>query len=204
VSDIDPLSTAGIVPEACTGDIELQNLEFAYPSRPDTQVLNGITLKIPARKTTALVGASGSGKSTIVALLERWYNQSAGLVTIDGIDVRELNVRWLRTHVRLVQQEPVLFSGTVYENVANGLIGTPYADASEEDKMRLVEQACKDAFAHEFIEHLPLQYQTLVGERARMLSGYVSPSPSHLNQLTNTSSAQRPKTAHSHSAQHHL
>lgn len=170
-SPIDPMSSHGLVPEHCTGDIELRDVEFAYPSRPDTKVLAGLSLSIRARKTTALVGASGSGKSTVVALLERWYNQAAGSITLDGVETRELNLRYLRTKIRLVQQEPVLFSGTVFENVAHGLLGTEHEDASPEKKMQLVQNACKDAFAHEFIEQLPEQYFTQIGERARMLSG---------------------------------
>lgn len=168
---IDPMSTSGLEPNQCTGTIELQGVEFSYPSRPDTKVLNGLSLSIPARKTTALVGASGSGKSTIVALLERWYDQAAGSITLDGRNVRDLNLRYLRTKIRLVQQEPVLFSGTVLDNVAYGLLGTEHENAPAEKKLQLVQNACKDAFAHEFIEQLPEQYSTQIGERARMLSG---------------------------------
>lgn len=173
---IDPMSTSGVQPEQCTGNIELQDVEFSYPSRPDTKVLNGLSLSIPARKTTALVGASGSGKSTIVALLERWYDQAAGSITLDGRNIRDLNLRYLRTKIRLVQQEPVLFSGTVLDNVAYGLLGTEHENATAEKKLQLVQDACKDAFAHEFIEQLPEQYLTQIGERARMLSGGKSAS----------------------------
>ncbi|RYP32537.1 hypothetical protein DL767_005149 [Monosporascus sp. MG133] len=170
-SAIDPLSSAGLTPEKCVGEIEVKALEFSYPSRPDTKVLNGLSLSIPAGKTTALVGASGSGKSTIVGLLERWYDPAAGMVLFDGLDIQKLNIAWLRTQIRLVQQEPVLFSGTVFDNVAFGLVGTQYADASYEQKIALVKEACENAYAHEFIEKLPKQYDTRIGERARMLSG---------------------------------
>ncbi|KAL9091601.1 MAG: hypothetical protein Q9159_001339 [Coniocarpon cinnabarinum] len=168
---IDSLSTVGLVPQKCTGEVKIQDLEFAYPSRPNTLVLNSLSLTAPAGKTTALVGASGSGKSTIVGLLERWYDQAAGKILLDGVDIRELNVAWLRTQVRLVQQEPVLFSGTIFDNVSFGLEGTQYAEASYEQKLALVKEACRDAYAHEFIENLPRQYNTQIGERARMLSG---------------------------------
>ncbi|KAL9051419.1 MAG: hypothetical protein Q9162_006026 [Coniocarpon cinnabarinum] len=169
--DIDSLSTVGLVPQKCTGEVKIQDLDFAYPSRPNTLVLNSLSLTAPAGKTTALVGASGSGKSTIVGLLERWYDQAAGKILLDGVDIRELNVAWLRTQVRLVQQEPVLFSGTIFDNVSFGLEGTQYAEASYEQKLALVKEACRDAYAHEFIENLPRQYNTQIGERARMLSG---------------------------------
>ncbi|EEQ28875.1 multidrug resistance protein 1 [Microsporum canis CBS 113480] len=170
-SAIDSLSTAGLTPETCVGEVKLNALEFAYPSRPDTQVLNGLDLNIPAGKTTALVGASGSGKSTIVGLLERWYDQAAGTILLDSINIQELNIAWLRTQVRLVQQEPVLFSGTIFDNVAFGLVGTRQAEASYEQKLALVKEACKEVYAHDFIEILPKKYDTQVGERARMLSG---------------------------------
>jgi ATP-binding cassette subfamily B (MDR/TAP) protein 1 len=170
-SAIDSLSTVGLTPEKCVGTVEIQDVEFAYPSRPDTKVLKGLNLNIPAGKTTALVGASGSGKSTIVGLLERWYEQAAGTILLDGIDIRSVNIAWLRTQIRLVQQEPVLFSGTIFDNVAYGLVGTQHAEATYEEKLALVKEACKDAYAHEFIQNLPKQYDTKIGERARMLSG---------------------------------
>lgn len=170
-SEIDALSTDGASPSHCTGEIEVNDVHFAYPSRPNDKILNGLTLKVPARKTTALVGTSGSGKSTIIGLLERWYEQASGSLTIDGFDTRKLNTNWLRTHVRLVQQEPVLFSGTIFENVANGLIGTAEDALPYAQKLSLVQQACKDAFAHDFITKTPLGYDSPVGERARNLSG---------------------------------
>ncbi|EFQ97875.1 multidrug resistance protein 1 [Nannizzia gypsea CBS 118893] len=168
---IDSLSTTGLAPNKCVGEIKVEGLEFSYPSRPDTQVLNGLDLSVPAGKTTALVGASGSGKSTIVGLLERWYDQTAGTILLDGVNIQELNIAWLRTQIRLVQQEPVLFSGTIFDNVAFGLVGTQHEDAPYEQKLALVKEACKEAYADVFIDHLPKQYDTQVGERARMLSG---------------------------------
>jgi len=113
VSEIDPLSELGQIPSECIGDIHVQDVHFSYPMRPDTIVLRGLTLSVPAGKTTALVGASGSGKSTIIGLLERWYSQSSGYLYLDGVDISKLNLRWLRTNMRLVMQEPVLFSGYV-------------------------------------------------------------------------------------------
>lgn len=171
VSTIDPMSTSGLRPTQCTGNIKLADVAFSYPSRPNSQVLSGLTLLVPAKKTTALVGASGSGKSTIVALLERFYDFTAGTITLDGQNIRDLNIGYLRTKIRLVSQEPTLFSGTIFDNVAYGLLGTEHEDATPEKKLQLVQQACKDAFAHEFVEQLPQQYFTQIGERARMLSG---------------------------------
>ena len=103
-SQIDSLSESGDKPDEVRGDIELRNLQFAYPTRPNVPVLLGLNLSIPANKTTALVGASGSGKSTIVGLIERWYVPASGSILLDGRDVSELNIQWLRTNVRLVQQ----------------------------------------------------------------------------------------------------
>ncbi|KAF1945189.1 P-loop containing nucleoside triphosphate hydrolase protein [Clathrospora elynae] len=170
-SEIDPLGEEGEVPTACNGVIEIKDVAFAYPARPDITVLKGLTLSAPAHKTTALVGSSGSGKSTIVGLLERWYDQSSGTIYLDGTDIRELNLTWLRTKIRLVQQEPVLFSGTVYDNVASGLFGTDKANLSQEEQRALVKKACNDAYAEEFINQLPKGYDTQLGERAMNLSG---------------------------------
>ena len=154
-SEIDPLSEDGIIPATCNGHIEVEDIHFAYPARPDIPVLSGLTLQVPANKTTALVGASGSGKSTIIGLLEQWYRQAEGTIRLDGTDIRELNLRWLRTNMRLVQQEPTLFSGSVYDNVAFGLFGTEKTNLSQDKQRDLVEKACKAAYADEFIQRLP-------------------------------------------------
>ena len=89
-----------------TGDIEFQSVNFAYPSRPDILILNDFTLKIPANTTTALVGSSGAGKSTVVSLLQRFYDIQSGAITIDGQNLEDLDLRWLRRHIGYVQQEP--------------------------------------------------------------------------------------------------
>jgi ATP-binding cassette subfamily B (MDR/TAP) protein 1 len=169
-SELDPLDPAGQQPTSCTGAIEIKDLTFAYPSRPSAPVIKNLSLHIPAGKTTALVGASGCGKSTLVGLLERWYNPSSGHILLDGIDITDYNTKWLRSHIRLVQQEPVLFSGTVFENVIKGFVG-PQLDLSKDKQMELVIEACKSSNAHDFITELPEGYQTQVGERASMLSG---------------------------------
>lgn len=171
ISEIDPLSQQGIKPDSIQGHIRLKNVNFTYPTRPNAPVLEDFTLDVPPGKVTALVGASGSGKSTIVALLERWYNPTSGSITLDGNSVKELNLGWLRTNIRLVQQEPVLFMGTVFENVRKGLIGTQWEHASEAEQRLRVSEACKLANAHEFVSELPQGYDTECGERAGLLSG---------------------------------
>ena len=167
---LDPLSSDGIQPTSCTGEIVIRDLRFAYPMRPTAQVLQDLSLSIPAGKTTALVGPSGCGKSTLVGLLERWYQPTSGQILLDGHDIADYNTKWLRSNIRLVQQEPILFQGTVYQNVAKGLVGEQM-NCSEERQMELVQEACRASNAHDFIEKLPEGYNTQVGERASMLSG---------------------------------
>ncbi|KAG7046394.1 multidrug resistance protein [Colletotrichum scovillei] len=170
-SEIDPLADTGERPDKCEGLVELRNISFAYPSRPSVQVLRDASLIFEAGKVTALVGASGSGKSTIVGLVERWFNPNSGSIHLDGHNIADLDLRWLRGRIGLVQQEPVLFSDTIYNNVVHGLYGTPMNDLPEPEKRELVRQACIQAFADEFIQELPQKYDTKVGERGALLSG---------------------------------
>ncbi|KAK6224273.1 ATP-binding cassette sub-family B member 5 [Colletotrichum tabaci] len=170
-SSINPFSDSGLEPREVSGVIDIQGVSFSYPTRPDVTVLEDFSLKVPAGKVTALVGASGSGKSTIIGLLERWYDPLSGTITIDGTSIRDLNLQWLRTNMRLVQQEPVLFNGTVFENISNGLIGTPWETASREEQLERVKEAAKLAFADDFILDLPRGYDTRIGERGGLLSG---------------------------------
>jgi ATP-binding cassette subfamily B (MDR/TAP) protein 1 len=169
-SMLDPLSLEGITPDTCVGDIEIRNLTFSYPSRPTAPVLQDLSLRIPAGKTTALVGPSGCGKSTLVGLLERWYQPTSGQILLDGHELSTFNTNWLRNHIRLVQQEPTLFQGTVTSNVAKGLVGAQLS-LSEDQQMQLIRKACIAADAHSFIEKFPEGYNTQLGERASMLSG---------------------------------
>ncbi|KMU78210.1 lipid A export ATP-binding/permease protein msbA [Coccidioides immitis RMSCC 3703] len=168
---IDSMSTEGLKPEEVKGEIQLSGVSFFYPARPTIQVLNKVTLNIPARKVTALVGASGSGKSTIVGLLERWYDPAEGSVQLDGQEIKDLNVRWLRSQIGLVQQEPILFNDTIYNNIVHGLHGTEMDGYDEERKRELVREACIEANADEFIQTFPKGYDTVVGERGSLLSG---------------------------------
>ncbi|KAJ3578927.1 hypothetical protein NPX13_g1645 [Xylaria arbuscula] len=170
-SNIDPLDASGERPTHITGDLSISQVTFSYPMRPEATVLDNFSLEIPAGKVTALVGESGSGKSTIIGLIERWYNPLSGSVMLDGRPIDQLNLNWLRTNIRLVQQEPVLFSGTIYQNICYGLVGTSWEDEPELEKRRRVEKAAKIAFAHEFVSALPDGYDTVIGERGGLLSG---------------------------------
>ncbi|KAK4496175.1 hypothetical protein PRZ48_012155 [Zasmidium cellare] len=168
-SAMDPLSPAGDQPEVCQGEIAFRNVGFAYPTRPNAPVLQGLDLSIPAGKTTAIVGPSGCGKSTIVGLLEKWYQPTSGSIILDGRDILDCNTKWLRNNIRLVQQEPTLFEGSVFENVAKGLVNR--SSLSADDQMALVQEACKSADAHSFVERLPQGYHTQLGEAAGTISG---------------------------------
>ena len=171
VPDIDSASPAGLKPENVHGEITLEDVRFAYPSRPTVQVVKGLNITFRAGKTAALVGASGSGKSTIVSLVERFYDPLSGVVKLDGNNIKDLNVKWLRSQIGLVSQEPVLFATTIKGNVAHGLIGTKFEFAPQEEKEALIKEACTKANADGFITKLPLGYDTLVGERGFLLSG---------------------------------
>ncbi|KIM85661.1 hypothetical protein PILCRDRAFT_776681 [Piloderma croceum F 1598] len=171
VPEIDSADPGGQKPEAVHGEITLEDVMFSYPSRSSVQVLNGISLTFEAGKTAALVGASGSGKSTIISLVERFYDPLSGTVKLDDIDLKDLNIKWLRSQIGLVSQEPVLFATTIQQNVAYGLIGTMHENVSEAEKFALIKEACIKANADGFISKLPLGYDTLVGERGFLLSG---------------------------------
>ncbi|KAK4164053.1 P-loop containing nucleoside triphosphate hydrolase protein [Cladorrhinum sp. PSN259] len=170
-SAIDPFDESGEQPKEVTGLVELEDITFSYPTRPGVTVLENFSLQIPAGKVTALVGQSGSGKSTIVGLIERWYNPASGTLKLDGRPIDKLNLNWLRKNVRLVQQEPVLFQGTVFDNIAHGLVGTPWEKSPREEQMVRVQEAAKIAFAHDFVSDLPQGYDTEIGQRGGLLSG---------------------------------
>ncbi|KAL2587482.1 hypothetical protein AAZV13_13G113800 [Glycine max] len=159
---IDRKSESGLELESVTGLVELRNVDFSYPSRPEFMILHNFSLNVPAGKTIALVGSSGSGKSTVVSLIERFYDPSSGQVLLDGHDVKSLKPRWLRQQIGLVSQEPALFATTIRENI---LLGRPDANQVE------IEEAARVANAHSFIIKLPEGYETQVGERGLQLSG---------------------------------
>ncbi|RMC04951.1 hypothetical protein DUI87_18129 [Hirundo rustica rustica] len=159
---IDSYSETGYKPDHIKGNLEFKNVYFNYPSRPDVEILKGLNLKINSGQTVALVGGSGCGKSTTVQLIQRFYDPKEGMVTIDGEDIRTLNVRYLREVIGVVNQEPVLFATTIAENIRYG---------REDVTMEEIEKATKEANAYDFIMKLPNKFETVVGERGAQLSG---------------------------------
>ncbi|KAL3922482.1 MAG: hypothetical protein SGPRY_004545 [Prymnesium sp.] len=163
VSLINPFNESGTTLPSPRGDIELRDVVFAYPTDVEHIVCKGYSLSIESGKTCALCGPSGSGKSTIIALLERFYDPQEGEVLLDGVNIKTLNIRWLRQQLGLVGQEPVLFTGSVSDNIAHGKPGATQAE---------IEEAARMANAHTFIvEQLPNKYDTLIGIRGSNLSG---------------------------------
>mgnify|MGYP001544203381 CR=1 FL=1 len=144
------------------GAVSFQNITFRYPSRPDHKALDNFSLAIQPGEAVALVGPSGAGKSTTLQLLPRFFEAQQGTLTFDGVDVAELDPKDLREHIAIVAQDPVIFSGTIADNIRYGR-----PDASDDD----VRRAADAAVATEFVERLPNGFQTLVGERGTTLSG---------------------------------
>uniref|UniRef100_A0A803YBU0 ATP binding cassette subfamily B member 1 n=1 Tax=Meleagris gallopavo TaxID=9103 RepID=A0A803YBU0_MELGA len=159
---IDSSSNAGYKPDNIKGNLEFQNVYFSYPARPDIKILKGLNLKINCGQTVALVGGSGCGKSTTVQLIQRFYDPKEGTITIDGQDLKSLNVRYLREIIGVVNQEPVLFATTIAENIRYG---------REDVTMEEIEKATKEANAYDFIMKLPKKFETVVGERGAQMSG---------------------------------
>lgn len=143
---IDPNGTDGIVLANMKGNIELRDVYFSYPSRRDQLVFDGFSLHVISGKTMAIVGESGSGKSTVINLVERFYDPQAGEVSIDGVNIKSLRLGWLRETIGLVSQEPLLFATSIRENIAYGK-----EDATAEEIMA----ATKLANAANFIDKLP-------------------------------------------------
>jgi len=130
-------------------------------------VLNAFSLKLPKNTTTALVGSSGSGKSTVVSLIQRFYDVDGGKITLDGVDLTHLDMSWFRSQIGYVQQEPQLFGVSVRENLTYGLSEEAAAKITQTE----LENICRDANAHDFISSWPDGYDTMVGERGVTLSG---------------------------------
>ncbi|CAK1362784.1 unnamed protein product [Cercospora beticola] len=198
--DAEALKPGGLTaPEVdVNADLHLKNVCFSYPGRPDTRILRDLCLTISSGQSTAIVGSSGCGKSTIVALLERWYDlsernhppsaqdddenatantpvatvlQNTGTICLGHHNLETLDRRWWRSQIGLVEQQSILFDESIYENVARGLAGSTWQDAEESKKRELVEEACKDAYAHNFVTRLSKGYETTVGEGGVKLSG---------------------------------
>jgi ATP-binding cassette subfamily B protein len=158
-----PLESGGGAPvPRPQGAVRLDGVRFAYPSRPETEVLRGVTLDIAPGSRVALVGPSGSGKSTIAALIARYYDPNGGAIALDGADLRGLDPKALRAHIGVVAQEPLLFATSIAENIRYGR-----PDASDDD----LRAAARAANADGFIAQLSQAYDTLVGERGVRLSG---------------------------------
>lgn len=145
-----------------TGNVEFKNVKFKYPSRPDIQILNGINFSVEPSKTLALVGSSGCGKSTTIQLIQRFYDTEEGDIFIDGTNIKDINLSWLRQHIGVVSQEPILFACSIRENIRLGRDDVTDAE---------IEQATRDANAFDFVSKLPKKFDTLVGERGAQLSG---------------------------------
>lgn len=128
--------------EKVSGRIEIKKVDFAYPSRPETLVLRQFCLEVKPGTSIGLVGRSGCGKSTVIGLIQRFYDVERGSVKVDGVDIRELDIQWFRRHTALVSQEPVIYSGSIRDNIVFGKL-----DASENE----VVEAARAANAHEFI-----------------------------------------------------
>jgi ATP-binding cassette subfamily B (MDR/TAP) protein 1 len=145
-----------------TGHVKFEAVDFAYPTRPDVPILTGVNFELSQGDCVAIVGASGSGKSTIAALLQRLYEPDRGSIRLDRFDLGQADVRWLRDHVAVVSQQANLFDATVAENIAYGTHAVPLDE---------IYRAAKAANVHDFIMSLPQGYETNLGENASLISG---------------------------------
>ncbi|NWZ12489.1 ABCBB protein, partial [Agelaius phoeniceus] len=159
---IDCMSEDGYKLDKVRGEIEFHNVTFNYPSRPDIKILDNLNMVVKAGETTAFVGSSGAGKSTTIQLIQRFYDPTDGMITLDGHDIRSLNIQWLRSQIGVVEQEPVLFATTIAENIRYG---------RDEATMEDIIQAAKQANAYNFIMDLPQKFDTHVGEGGSQMSG---------------------------------
>ncbi|CAN1762584.1 ABC transporter B family member 11 [Linum perenne] len=160
--EIDAYDSSGEVLEDVRGEIELRNVYFSYPARPDEQIFSGFSLSIESGTTAALVGQSGSGKSTVISLVERFYDPQAGEVLIDGINLKQFQLKWIRGKIGLVSQEPALFTSSIKDNIGYGKEGATIDE---------IRAATELANAAKFIDKLPQGLDTMVGEHGTQLSG---------------------------------
>ena len=158
----EPAGEGASLPDPVRGEINLKNLRFCYPSRPDNPALNGLNLTVRPGESLALVGSSGAGKSTLIDLILRFYDPQTGIVTLDNVDIKTLHPEVLRSQMAVVSQQPALFTGTVLDNIRYSR-----PEASEEE----VSLAAKNAYAEEFITQLPQGFKSHLGEGGVRLSG---------------------------------
>ena len=154
-----------MIPEKVEGQLDFENVSFAYPLKPEVMILKELSLSIKPGKVIAIVGHSGSGKTTISNLIQRFYDPVEGAIKIDGIDIRDFNISWLRKQIGFVAQEPALYSGTIEDNITYGV---------SEYTQEQFEQVCKLANISNFVNDkslFPSGYKTLVGERGNKVSG---------------------------------
>ncbi|KAG7376376.1 ABC transporter B member 10 [Phytophthora pseudosyringae] len=163
VAPIDSFNADGLRLTKVNGRLEFRDISFRYPTRPEINVLKRYNLTIEAGQTVAFCGPSGGGKSTIISLIERFYDPVVGDVLLDGHNIKDLNLGWLRSQIGLVGQEPTLFIGTIAENISYGL--------AEQPSQQEIEDAAKMANAHDFITQFPDGYDTQVGMKGEQLSG---------------------------------
>ncbi|GJM93456.1 hypothetical protein PR202_ga10014 [Eleusine coracana subsp. coracana] len=160
--DIDPDDPNGKQLEDIKGDVDLKDVYFSYPARPEQLIFDGFSLHVPRGTTMAIVGESGSGKSTVISLVQRFYDPQAGEVLIDGINIKTLQLHWIRGKIGLVSQEPLLFMTSIKDNITYG---------KEDATMEEIRRAAELANAANFIDKLPNGYDTMVGQRGAQLSG---------------------------------
>ncbi|KAF8924692.1 Multidrug resistance protein 1 [Dissophora ornata] len=166
IPTIDSASPQGEKPSNLQGHVVVIDVDFHYPSRPDVPILRKMNIEVQPGQTVALVGQSGSGKSTIVGLIERFYDPISGTLTLDGVEIKDYNVTFLRDMIGVVSQEPVLFNASIKQNIAYGTRKDQPQPTDQE-----IEDVCRLSNAHDFISRLPNKYDTMVGEKGALLSG---------------------------------
>jgi ATP-binding cassette, subfamily B (MDR/TAP), member 1 len=166
VPEVDAESKEGKTPQNVRGHITIEDVHFRYPTRPGVRVLRGLNIDIRPGTYVALVGASGCGKSTVIQLVERFYDPLSGRIALDGEAINEFNVQDYRKQIALVSQEPTLYSGTIRFNILLGAT-KPTEEVTEQELI----QACRDANILDFIQGLPKGFETEVGGKGSQLSG---------------------------------
>ena len=174
ISELEPKhkidDPEGLAVENITGELRFQGIHFHYPTRPEHAVLKGMCFDVSSGGSIALVGESGSGKSTVIQLVEKFYDPDAGIIALDGQNIKRLNTKQYRSQISLVAQQPELYQGTMRENIVMGL-DREDTNSAEEAIEASLDQACKDANIYEFITSLPEGLNTNLGVEGKLLSG---------------------------------